>query len=304
MAQTKYYKPWVDEGAVVSGGTGATGITTTTVGGKTVTAAGSSAVTKKKSYLWLIILAILLALAGLAALAFFMMNNHDPNSAVVWVQACRKDAAGNDVVVSSGSGVIVSANGYIITNHHVAYDEEHSANWNKIKIRLNSGKDGYRDIDADIAMMGKGASNGKGGWDPTKGHEDWALLKLKVDETNLPYLPIGESSPAAMARGSKVRLIGFPASSLSNKNFKGPSLDTPDGTISSYTPNDTQPDLIVHTCNGQGGDSGGALVNERNQLVGIHAAAISAGGVSKLYAIAIHKLGEPLDKEKIPHPAD
>jgi serine protease Do len=145
-----------------------------------------------------------------------------------------------------GSGVIISADGYIITNNHVIED----ANANNIEVTLNNNKT----YTAEII-----------GRDPTT---DIALLKIK--EVNLPFIKYGDSDNLKI--GEWVLAVGNPFNLTSTVtagivSAKGRNLDLQDGQgIESFI----QTDAALNP-----GNSGGALVNTNAELVGITSAIIS-----------------------------
>lgn len=164
---------------------------------------------------------------------------------------------------SSGSGVIVSSDGYIVTNHHVIETggEDISAN---IEVTLNS-KEKY------IAKVV--------GDDPST---DLALLKIEAK--NLPYLIIGNSDELEI--GDWVLAIGNPeklkasvtAGIVSAKGRNINILGDREFSIESFI----QTDAVVNP-----GNSGGALVNAAGILVGINTAILTHTGNYEGYSFAI-----------------
>jgi serine protease Do len=159
----------------------------------------------------------------------------------------------------AGSGVIISPDGYIVTNNHVVQDAS------KIEIVLND----KRSYEGTIV-----------GTDPST---DLAVVKIK--ETNLPFLNYGNSDELQI--GEWVLAVGNPfnltstvtAGIVSAKARNINILGTPDGTsIESFI----QTDAAVNR-----GNSGGALVNTRGELVGINAAIASGNGFYAGYSFAI-----------------
>ncbi|HFA49770.1 MAG TPA: PDZ domain-containing protein [Bacteroidetes bacterium] len=158
---------------------------------------------------------------------------------------------------SSGSGVIISADGFIITNNHVIEDG------NKYEITLND----HREYLAKLIAT-----------DPST---DLALLK--IDEKNLPFLLFGNSD--SLRVGEWVMAVGNPFNLESTVtagivSAKGRSIDILEGdyTIESFI----QTDAAVNP-----GNSGGALVNTNGELVGINTAIITRSGKYEGYSFAI-----------------
>lgn len=163
---------------------------------------------------------------------------------------------------STGSGVIIAQDGYIVTNNHVI------ENADKVEVTLND----KRSYTAEI--IGK---------DPTT---DLALLKIK--ETNLPFLPYGNSDNVKV--GEWVLAVGNPFNltstvtagiiSAKGRNINIIGNDPSKGLypIESFL----QTDAAVNP-----GNSGGALVNTKGELVGINSAIASNTGSYTGYSFAI-----------------
>ena len=164
--------------------------------------------------------------------------------------------------MATGSGVIISQDGYIVTNNHVVEGAD------KVEITLND----KRSYTAEV--IGK---------DPTT---DLALLKIK--ETDLPFINYGNSDNVKI--GEWVLAVGNPfnlnstvtAGIISAKGRNIGLLDN-DPTkgqfpIESYL----QTDAAVNP-----GNSGGALVNTKGELIGINSAIASNTGSYTGYSFAI-----------------
>jgi Do/DeqQ family serine protease len=158
---------------------------------------------------------------------------------------------------SSGSGVIISPDGYIVTNHHVVEEG------NFILVNLND----KREMKAKVI-----------GSDPST---DMALLKVEAED--LPYLEFGNSD--SLNIGEWVLAVGNPFDLASTVtagivSAKGRSIDILEGTdrIESFI----QTDAAVNP-----GNSGGALVNTNGELIGINTAIITQSGRYEGYSFAI-----------------
>lgn len=158
---------------------------------------------------------------------------------------------------ASGSGVIISRDGYIVTNHHVVADG------NKISVSFSDN----REIKAILI-----------GSDPST---DLALLK--VEASNLPFLSFGNSDSVRV--GEWVLAVGNPFDLESTVtagivSAKGRSIDVLDAQdkIESFI----QTDAAVNP-----GNSGGALVNTRGELIGINTAILTQSGQYEGYSFAV-----------------
>ncbi len=166
---------------------------------------------------------------------------------------------GNSPRESAGSGVIISADGYIATNNHVI----------------------ERASEIEVILEDKRSYIGTIiGTDPTT---DLALIK--IEEENLPFVPYGNSE--LLHVGEWVLAIGNPfdltstvtAGIVSAKGRNINILKTKDNLqIEAFI----QTDAAVNP-----GNSGGALVNLQGELVGINTAIASNTGVSQGYSFAI-----------------
>ena len=166
------------------------------------------------------------------------------------VQTPKKEA--------TGSGVIISPDGYIVTNNHVVNGAD------ELTVTLNDN----REFSARII-----------GTDP---NTDLALIK--VNGKNLPTLPIGDSdnlkvgewvlavgNPYNLSSTVTAGIVSAKARSMGGEGTNGPQ-------ISSFI----QTDAAINP-----GNSGGALVNVKGELVGINAMLYSQTGSYSGYGFAI-----------------
>ena len=159
----------------------------------------------------------------------------------------------------SGSGVIIRPDGYIVTNNHVV------SGATKISVTLNDNQQ----YDATVV-----------GTDPAT---DVAIIK--VDAENLPTIPIGDSDQLRL--GEWVLAIGSPLGAQLRSTItagivsaKGRSM--PDGSGEFKIESFIQTDAAVNP-----GNSGGALVNKKGELVGINTAIVSQTGSYTGYSFAV-----------------
>ena len=161
------------------------------------------------------------------------------------------------VQTGQGSGIIVSADGYILTNNHMVGDEE------KVDVTLTDG----REFTAKIV-----------GTDP-----DSDIAVIKIDANNLPFLEMGDSDKIEV--GEWVLAIGNPfglshtvtAGIISAKGRSGLGISAYEDFI--------QTDAAINP-----GNSGGPLVDLDGKVIGINTAIISPGanmGISIGIGLAI-----------------
>ncbi|WP_034040319.1 trypsin-like peptidase domain-containing protein [Wocania ichthyoenteri] len=154
--------------------------------------------------------------------------------------------------LGTGSGVIINADGYIITNNHVI------KNAHELSVTLNNNKT----YEAELI-----------GTDPKT---DIALLKIDADE-DLPFVTFGDSDQAKI--GEWVLAVGNPfnlTSTVTAGIISAKSRDLTGGQSFIQT------DAAVNP-----GNSGGALVNTNGELVGINTAISSQTGSYIGYSFAV-----------------
>jgi serine protease Do len=156
-----------------------------------------------------------------------------------------------------GSGVILSADGYIVTNNHVIEGAQ------KIIVVLNDN----REIEGRLV-----------GADP---NTDLALIKIEAD--NLAWLRYGDSD--ALRLGEWVLAVGNPfnltstvTAGIISAKARNIGINATEYSIESFI----QTDAAVNP-----GNSGGALVNQRGEVVGINTAIASRTGSFTGYSFAV-----------------
>ncbi len=160
-------------------------------------------------------------------------------------------------IVGTGSGVIISPDGYIITNNHVIKGAK------KIEVTLND-KSSY---EADIV-----------GFD-----ESTDIALLKIDGGSLPSLPFGDSDNLkvgewVLAVGNPYNLTSTVTAGIVSAKARNIHISNNSNKIESFI----QTDAAVNP-----GNSGGALVNVRGELIGINTAISSQTGSYVGYSFAV-----------------
>lgn len=158
---------------------------------------------------------------------------------------------------SSGSGVIISADGYIVTNNHVINEAS------ELQVTLNDN----RTYDAKVI-----------GTDPST---DLALIK--IDESSLPTLPFGNSDQLqvgewVLAVGNPFNLTSTVTAGIVSAKGRNINILSDKFKIEAFI----QTDAAVNP-----GNSGGALVNTRGELVGINTAIATRTGTYNGYSFAV-----------------
>ncbi|WP_299685396.1 trypsin-like peptidase domain-containing protein [uncultured Dokdonia sp.] len=160
-------------------------------------------------------------------------------------------------IVGAGSGVIISGDGFIITNNHVI------AGASEIEVALNDNRK-YK-----ARLIG------------TDEKADIALIKIDAEGNELPYIPFGDSDAAKV--GEWVLAVGNPFNLTSTVtagiiSAKARDIDEYDSNYQSFI----QTDAAINP-----GNSGGALVNTYGELIGINTAITSQTGSYVGYAFAV-----------------
>ena len=167
----------------------------------------------------------------------------------------------------SGSGFIISENGYILTNHHVIADAVEGGY--DISVYMNDGSMYIAEI------VGY--------------EEDNDIAVLKIDAEDLEAVTVGDSD--AMLVGETARVIGNPLGELQYSMTSGEvsALDREISTTDSYTGVVTTINMFQIDAAVNGGNSGGPVYNSRGEVIGVVTAKYSDTGVEGLgFAIPIN----------------
>jgi serine protease Do len=158
-----------------------------------------------------------------------------------------RDGNQDDDTQGSGSGVIISADGYVVTNNHVI------AGADEISVVLAGGEE------VDAKLIGADAQTD--------------LAVLKIEKTGLAVIPFGNSDNTQV--GETVLAIGNPlGTELAGTVTAGIiSAKNRQITIDGYTYTLMQTDAAINP-----GNSGGALVNMKGELIGINSLKSTSAG--------------------------
>ena len=157
------------------------------------------------------------------------------------------------VANSLGSGVIISADGYILTNNHVVTGEQRNISLSDIELTVSLSD--KRELPAQIV-----------GVDP-----DTDLALVRVNARNLPTMPWGDSSKLKVAEW--VLAIGNPYALNQSVSLGIVSATGRHNVGLSQYEDFIQTDAAINP-----GNSGGALINARGELIGINTAIYSQSG--------------------------
>lgn len=163
----------------------------------------------------------------------------------------RSNDARSTVAQGAGSGVVIAQDGYIVTNYHVI------ENASTINVILNSGERySARIIGADA---------------------DTDLAVIKIEATGLAYAVFGDSSSVMV--GDRAIAIGNPLGTELMGTVTQGIISAVNRTvkIDNKTMTLLQTDAAINS-----GNSGGALLNGKGELIGINSAKMAASGVEGL----------------------
>ena len=169
---------------------------------------------------------------------------------------------------ATGSGIIISEDGYIITNNHVISSSSASSYYtigeaNSIKVTLNGDENKY-----DAKIVG------------TDSQTDLAVIK--IDKTGLTAAELGSSSSVQV--GEFAMAVGSPLgmqNTVTGGMISALNREVTDSDGKTFTL--IQTDAAINS-----GNSGGALVNSQGQVIGINTLKVSSTGVEGMgFAIPI-----------------
>ena len=194
-----------------------------------------------------------------------------------------KDRRYQQEIQEIGSGFIISADGFILTNHHVVQDA------NQIVITMPGGKK------ADARIVGT---------DPTT---DIALLKIDLE--NLPYVRFGNSDQVIL--GEWVIAIGNPFGlfEINNRNTVTVGVVSAVDRDFGEMEGRIYQDMIQTDASINRGNSGGPLCNALGEVIGMNTfiytgSQYSEGSVGIGFAIPINRISRLLDDLKKYHKID
>jgi S1-C subfamily serine protease len=193
----------------------------------------------------------------------------------------KNSSASDNDIKGTGSGIIFSKSGYIITNHHVI----DNATTFIVEVNENSNKQNYR---AELITKDK--------------ENDLAILKIKDDKfVSLPSIKYSFKENGQLDVGSSVFTIGYPHALTG----MGKDSKFTDGKVSAKTGYDGAVNSFQSTIPVQPGNSGGPVFNDAGQLVGVINASIkNTDNVS--YAIKLNYIKNLIEllQDQVELPSD
>lgn len=169
---------------------------------------------------------------------------------------------------ATGSGVIISEDGYILTNNHVVNTSSTSSYYqvsqaNKVTVKLYNDETVY-----DAKIIGT--------------DETTDLAVIKIDKNNLPAAELGDSDSVkvgefSMAIGNPLGMESTVTAGIISASNRTITSDGKEFTV-------IQTDAAINS-----GNSGGALVNSKGEVIGINTLKLSGSGIEGIgFAIPIN----------------
>ena len=235
-------------------------------------------------------------------------NNIYTNSKQSVVNIFCVATKGNMVSISTGSGVIISEKGYVLTNSHVA--ENFLVPGKDCSIRQGEiASDKYK---ASLVYINENWLRKNAGVLFTKsargtGENDFALLSInsKIDgsgiDSNILHTNVNKSELSEQNKGNKILIAGYPASTLGALSLRKYLNFVADVIYISnvFTLDGTHVDVFETevTKVGQHGSSGGGLFDAQNNLVGLIVSVSDESGNAKINALTTTYISRTLKNE-------
>lgn len=219
----------------------------------------------------------------------------EASKGVIQVLVTYVDADNTEWIIQSGSGFFIGSEAgadTIVTNHHViSIDDE-----TREAAKQTFGRDIINDVSVKIVVdrdLTKTATVSE----LNSADYDIAVLKLEEPLSGMSILTLSEEEPQ---KTQDVYALGFPdlAQIVKDKQF----YTSDDVTITSGTISDVteigQTQHIQHECKLSSGNSGGPLLNEAGEVVGVNRSDVDD---KYYYSVKISELTKLLDKMSIPY---
>lgn len=228
-------------------------------------------------------------------------TTEDPANGILQVMLAYEDDGGQRTYFTGGTCFLINEE-YVVTNKHIfdldEADSETGLTTREI-IMQTLGLDELPDNDPHLKLFV--FANRDTNVEATV-HEnaqsdvlDFAALQLSEKIYGRQPLVLGDSD--SIAQRDNVYAYGFPADSISNKNFNTKDdVSISSGIVSKVTVTGSV-DIIEHTAQLNNGNSGGPLLNEAGEVVGINEFIVD----QKNYSIQINAIKEILDTWGIPY---
>lgn len=229
----------------------------------------------------------------------------DPRDSILQLVMAYEDDKGKSYDYQRGTCFLINDE-YVLTNRHLyELDNEHSKDeeGNPITVRQKIMEDFnlselnkndphlklYLLVNKDMRILATVHSSVQS--------KDMDFAAVKLSEKIYDRSPVALGDSDAIATKDKVYAMGFPEDSAANKEYNTKEdVSTVDGIISKVTVTGSV-DIIEHTAPLNFGNSGGPLLNENNEVIGINTFIVG----KKNYSIQINAIRKGLDTFGIPY---
>ena len=177
-----------------------------------------------------------------------------------------------DVEIGTGSGFVVSADGYIVTNHHAIADDTFEIERQGQKVRVSVNVQSIEVQFPSDAAVGSGRSP-RYSATVVSSDETLDLAVLFVSVAGMPVAALGDSD--AVVSGEPVQALGYPLGDLldvarTGRDERAPAVTTSPGAISALRVDDRGDVAYLQTtATLNPGNSGGPLVDRDGYVVGV-----------------------------------
>lgn len=193
------------------------------------------------------------------------VNGHTEFSVGNPVRPPQSQPQAGEEETGSGTGFVVSSDGYLVTCAHVVQGAS------KIDVQIGTQK-----YDGKVVAI--------------VGVDDLAIVRIDAD--NLPALPLADST--AVKLGEEIRAVGFPLSDVLGEGLKA-TRGTIAGIIQKRTGTRFQIDAAINP-----GNSGGPVVNPRGEVIGVASSKLVGLQLSRLgFCIPSERVATLLKNEKV-----
>lgn len=229
----------------------------------------------------------------------------DPRDSILQLVMAYEDDKGKSYDYQRGTCFLINDE-YVLTNRHLyELDNEHSKDeeGNPITVRQKIMEDFnlselnkndphlklYLLVNKDMRILATVHNSVQS--------KDMDFAAVKLSEKIYDRSPVALGDSDAIATKDKVYAMGFPEDSAANKDYNTKEdVSTVDGIISKVTVTGSV-DIIEHTAPLNFGNSGGPLLNENNEVIGINTFIVG----KKNYSIQINAIRKGLDTFGIPY---
>ncbi|MDD2980449.1 MAG: trypsin-like peptidase domain-containing protein [Hespellia sp.] len=219
--------------------------------------------------------------------------SEDPRESILKIITYYENDGGETVYWQTGTGFLINDE-YVLTNRHVVTLDDETKKSIKDSQGLSELKDDDEHIKIEILVNRDMTIPATIHTSVQSSDMDFAAVKLSEKIYDRSPVALGDSSK--IATKDPVYAMGFPVDSIATKDYNTKDdVSTVNGIISKITVQSV--DIIEHTAPLNNGNSGGPLLNENNEVIGINTFVAD----KKNYSIQINVIKQALDTFGIPY---